>query len=69
MVASTAAGFPRSATHFTRNADGTGGFIDVMACVTTAGECKPPNIARSELKGFSHKRRSPRNAASHRWTV
>jgi hypothetical protein len=38
MVATTDSAFPSSSKYFTRNADGTGGFISPFACVTTAGE-------------------------------
>jgi hypothetical protein len=37
MVASNSAAAPRSAAFFVRNADGSGGFKDEMACVTQPG--------------------------------
>lgn len=37
MIASRSANYSTSAAHYTANADGTGGFTSVLACVTVAG--------------------------------
>lgn len=68
QVATTAPGYPNSASYFVNNSDGTYGFISVKACVNKPGVCVCWLQPRS-MNGNSHTSGNPVGTCLIVWHV